>query len=332
MVTTRREAPERAPQPGGILKRILARPRDRDQQAGAPAPAEVPRAARVQLGPAVLGGVRDRGDDAGPRARRRRRPLATCCRSGSRSPCCSSSSITSYRQTVKAYPRGGGSYIVSKENLGTIPGLIAAAAHPDGLRPHGRGQRHGRDDRHHLGGARRWPSTGCSIAIAFVVLITLANLRGVEGGRHASSPSPRTGSSLMVYITLAVGLVQCLGGVPDGAPRRTCELRRRARRSACSSSCARSPPARRRSPVSRRSPTACRRSAVRRRGTPRRPSRSWGRSASAMFLGITFLATRARGTRQRGRARAVRARADRRHRVRRRIRSSTSSRCSRPGS
>ena len=36
--------------------------------------------------------------------------------------------VTSYRQTVRAYPRGGGSYIVSKENLGTIPGLIAAAA------------------------------------------------------------------------------------------------------------------------------------------------------------------------------------------------------------
>ena len=36
--------------------------------------------------------------------------------------------VTSYRQTVRAYPRGGGSYIVSKENLGTLPGLIAAAA------------------------------------------------------------------------------------------------------------------------------------------------------------------------------------------------------------
>jgi amino acid transporter len=36
--------------------------------------------------------------------------------------------VTSYRQTVKAYPRGGGSYIVARENLGTIPGLVAAAA------------------------------------------------------------------------------------------------------------------------------------------------------------------------------------------------------------
>jgi len=35
---------------------------------------------------------------------------------------------TSYRQTIHAYPSGGGAYIVSKENLGTTPGLVAAAA------------------------------------------------------------------------------------------------------------------------------------------------------------------------------------------------------------
>ena len=36
--------------------------------------------------------------------------------------------VSSYRQTVRAYPSGGGAYIVSKENLGTFAGLIAAAA------------------------------------------------------------------------------------------------------------------------------------------------------------------------------------------------------------
>jgi amino acid transporter len=35
---------------------------------------------------------------------------------------------TSYRQTIHAYPSGGGAYIVAKENLGVMPGLIAAAA------------------------------------------------------------------------------------------------------------------------------------------------------------------------------------------------------------
>jgi len=34
----------------------------------------------------------------------------------------------SYRQTIKAYPHGGGSYRVSHENLGTVPGLIAGAS------------------------------------------------------------------------------------------------------------------------------------------------------------------------------------------------------------
>lgn len=34
----------------------------------------------------------------------------------------------SYRQTIRAYPRGGGSYIVAKDNLGTLPGLMAGAS------------------------------------------------------------------------------------------------------------------------------------------------------------------------------------------------------------
>ena len=34
----------------------------------------------------------------------------------------------SYRQTIKAYPQGGGSYIVAKDNLGPVAGLIAGSA------------------------------------------------------------------------------------------------------------------------------------------------------------------------------------------------------------
>jgi len=34
----------------------------------------------------------------------------------------------SYQQTIHAYPSGGGSYIVARANLGTLPGLIAAAS------------------------------------------------------------------------------------------------------------------------------------------------------------------------------------------------------------
>src|SRR6266508_2671641 len=34
----------------------------------------------------------------------------------------------SYRQTIGAYPTGGGSYTVARRNLGVFPGLLAAAA------------------------------------------------------------------------------------------------------------------------------------------------------------------------------------------------------------
>jgi amino acid transporter len=36
--------------------------------------------------------------------------------------------VTSYQQTIRAYPNGGGSYIVASDNLGRGPGLVAAAA------------------------------------------------------------------------------------------------------------------------------------------------------------------------------------------------------------
>ena len=36
--------------------------------------------------------------------------------------------VFSYRQTIRAYPHGGGTYIVTKDNLGVGPALVAAAA------------------------------------------------------------------------------------------------------------------------------------------------------------------------------------------------------------
>src|SRR4051794_12411896 len=36
--------------------------------------------------------------------------------------------VASYRQTIHAYPSGGGSYIVSKENLGKVPSLVAGSS------------------------------------------------------------------------------------------------------------------------------------------------------------------------------------------------------------
>src|SRR5439155_1732526 len=36
--------------------------------------------------------------------------------------------MSSYRQTLRAYPEGGGAYSVAKDNLGVFPSLVAAAA------------------------------------------------------------------------------------------------------------------------------------------------------------------------------------------------------------
>ncbi|MGH7333147.1 MAG: APC family permease [Candidatus Rokuibacteriota bacterium] len=36
--------------------------------------------------------------------------------------------VSSYSQTIRAYPKGGGAYLVTKDNLGTLPGLVAGAA------------------------------------------------------------------------------------------------------------------------------------------------------------------------------------------------------------
>jgi amino acid transporter len=121
--------------------------------------------------------------------------------------------IVSYRQTVRAYPGGGGSYIVAHENLGTFPGLVAAAAlltdyvltvsvsivagvlaitsAAPGLTEH-----------------------KVTLSIGFVVLITLANLRGVkEAGTLFAVPT--YGFVAMVYAMLAAGFARCLTGCPQ---------------------------------------------------------------------------------------------------------------------
>jgi len=125
--------------------------------------------------------------------------------------------VTSYRQTVRAYPNGGGAYIVSKENLGTLPGLTAAAAlltdyvltvsvsvvagvvaitsaAPD-LAEH-----------------------KVALSLGFVLFITLANLRGVrESGTFFAFPT--YSFVLSIYAMLAFGFAQCvLSGCPQAEP------------------------------------------------------------------------------------------------------------------
>jgi amino acid transporter len=120
--------------------------------------------------------------------------------------------IVSYRQTVRAYPSGGGSYIVAHENLGTLPGLVAAAALlTDYVLTVSVSV---------VAGVLAITSAAPTLAehkvalsIGFVVLLTVANLRGVkEAGTLFAVPT--YGFVTMVYVMLATGVVRCLADCP----------------------------------------------------------------------------------------------------------------------
>src|SRR6266571_8242638 len=116
--------------------------------------------------------------------------------------------VVSYRQTVRAYPSGGGAYIVSKDNLGTFPGLLAAAAlltdyvltvsvsvvagvfAITSAIPNLSGEK-------------------VLLSLGFIALITLANLRGVrESGTLFAIPT--YGFILSIYALMVTGLFRCL--------------------------------------------------------------------------------------------------------------------------
>lgn len=124
--------------------------------------------------------------------------------------------VASYRQTIFAYPGGGGSYIVSRENLGTKPALVAgasllvdytlnvavsAAAGVAALTSA-------------VSGLRGHP---VALSLALVALITIANLRGVkESGRLFAGPV--YGYVLAMLLLVGVGLARTyfghLGTIP----------------------------------------------------------------------------------------------------------------------
>src|ERR687892_529885 len=123
--------------------------------------------------------------------------------------------ITSYRQTVRAYPRGGGSYIVARENLGTIPGLTAAAAIlQDYVLTVAVSVTAGT-----VAIVSAFPGLAeerVPIAVGLIAFIALANLRGVrEAGTLFAIPT--YGFVITVFITLGVGLVRCVSGCPTAA-------------------------------------------------------------------------------------------------------------------
>jgi amino acid transporter len=121
----------------------------------------------------------------------------------------------SYRQTIAAYPHGGGSYTVAKENLGIPAGLLAASALMlDYVLVVAVGISAG------VGALvsalpKLQPYT-LSLCLAILALITIVNLRGVrESGTAFVLPTYLFVISLMTV--LVIGAIKTLssGGHPD---------------------------------------------------------------------------------------------------------------------
>jgi amino acid transporter len=124
----------------------------------------------------------------------------------------------SYRQTIIAYPQGGGTYIVSRENLGTIPSLVAAssllidyvltvavsmsaavAAIASAV--------------HSLEAYR------VELAIGLIAVLTIANLRGVkESGRIFAVPTYLFVVSMFALIGVGLFNIITSGGAVVAAP------------------------------------------------------------------------------------------------------------------
>lgn len=109
----------------------------------------------------------------------------------------------SYRQVIFAYPNGGGAYPVSKENLGTLPALIAGAALlVDYMLTVAVSVASGVDA---IGSFSTWIHIHTvQVCLVSVALITLANWRGVkESGAIFALPTYIFIFSLLTLIVVA---------------------------------------------------------------------------------------------------------------------------------
>lgn len=121
--------------------------------------------------------------------------------------------VTSYRQTVKAYPSGGGAYRVAHENLGMYPGLLAASALLiDYVLTVSVSITAGVEALVSANEALATHKIG--IAFAFIGFVTLMNLRGVkESGTLFAIPT--YGFVLAIYAMIVTGVFKCVGGCPQ---------------------------------------------------------------------------------------------------------------------
>src|SRR5206468_9374725 len=122
--------------------------------------------------------------------------------------------VLSYTQTVKAYETSGGAYVVAKENLGTLPSLVAAAALlVDYVLTVAVSV---------AAGVLAITSTAPSLAahkvglsLLLILLLTVVNLRGVRESGIAFA-LPTYSFVLVMYVMIAVGIGKCaVSGCPQ---------------------------------------------------------------------------------------------------------------------
>lgn len=123
--------------------------------------------------------------------------------------------VLSYRQLIKAYPSGGGDYEVARTNLGEIPGVVVAAALlVDYVLTVAVSVASGVDNI--ISAIPELNPLRVEIAVGFVILIVIVNLRGV---REASTvfAIPTYVFIGSVAVMIAVGLFRTAIGDPPVA-------------------------------------------------------------------------------------------------------------------
>jgi amino acid transporter len=125
--------------------------------------------------------------------------------------------VLSYRQTIHAYPKGGGSYIVAKDNLGPLAGLVAGSAlMTDYVLTVAVSIASGVSAITSAApGMQRYTTPLC---VGFIVLIVLGNLRGIrESGSIFAAPTYIfIGAMFLMIGTVLVKLAT--GALHQGSP------------------------------------------------------------------------------------------------------------------
>jgi amino acid transporter len=126
--------------------------------------------------------------------------------------------VVSYRQTIFSYPNGGGSYIVSRENLGENPSLVAGASLlVDYILTVSVSVASGVAAILSIPTFHELENMRVPMCIALVAVVTVANLRGIkESGRAFAVPTYVYIISITVMV--AIGLWRVFFGDYDQVP------------------------------------------------------------------------------------------------------------------